>query len=155
MDTFKTIMKEQIIEILDIDNVIDAYFKKMDEKHKEELDEDGTYADSSAGTGNVPFDDGASGWYAQSVFKFAPAWRAGIRYTQLQAPDAPAGLAGSALDSSGHDPYAVSIMGDWTNSEFGRLRLQFSREELAEGRDDNQLYLQYIMSIGAHGAHPF
>lgn len=118
-------------------------------------DEDGTYADSSAGTGNVPFDDGASGWYAQSVFKFAPAWRAGIRYTHLQAPDAPAGLAGSALDSSGHDPYAVSIMGDWTNSEFGRLRLQFSREELAEGRDDNQLYLQYIMSIGAHGAHPF
>ena len=45
MDTFKTIMKEQIIEILDIDNVIDACFKKMDEKHKEELDEDGTYAD--------------------------------------------------------------------------------------------------------------
>ena len=118
-------------------------------------DEDGTYADSSAGTGNVPFDDGASGWYAQSVFKFAPAWRAGIRYTQLEAPDTPAGLVGSALDSAGHDPYAVSIMGDWTNSEFGRVRVQFSREELAEGQGDNQLYLQYIMSIGAHGAHPF
>ena len=44
MDTFKTIMKEQIIEILDIDNVIDACFKKMDEKHKEELDADGAYA---------------------------------------------------------------------------------------------------------------
>jgi hypothetical protein len=118
-------------------------------------DEDGTYADSSAGTGNVAFDDGSSGWYAQSVFKFSPAWRAGLRYTQLDAADAPAGLVGSALDSSGHNPHAMSIMGDWTNSEFGRIRLQFSREELAEGRKDNQTYLQYVMSIGAHGAHPF
>jgi hypothetical protein len=49
----------------------------------------------------------------------------------------------------------MSIMGDWTNSEFGRIRLQFSREELAEGRKDNQTSLQYVMSIGAHGAHPF
>lgn len=118
-------------------------------------DEDGTYNDSAAGTGNVAFNDDSFGWYGQAVYKFSPAWRVGARYTQLYPADVPAGLAGSALDAAGHDPYAVSVMADWTSSEFGRIRLQYSHEELSDGRDDNQFYLQYVMSIGAHGAHSF
>jgi hypothetical protein len=117
--------------------------------------EDGTYNDTTAGTGAVAFDEGSSGWYAQSVYKFAPNWRVGARYARMQAPDIPAGLVGSAIDGAGHDPSNISIMGDWTNSEFGRLRLQYSREELSSGSKDNQFYLQYIMSLGAHGAHAF
>ena len=50
---------------------------------------------------------------------------------------------------------AMTVMGDWTNSEFSRLRLQYNYEELAAGQSDHQLVLQYLMSIGAHGAHPF
>jgi hypothetical protein len=73
----------------------------------------------------------------------------------MNAPGVPAGLVGSALDSAGHDPDTISIMGDWTNSEFGRLRLQYNREELSSGTDDNQFVLQYIMSFGAHGAHAY
>jgi hypothetical protein len=117
--------------------------------------EDGTYNDATAGTGSVAFDEGSSGWYAQSVYKFAPNWRVGARYARMQAPDIPVGLVGSAIDGAGHDPSSISIMGDWTNSEFGRLRLQYSREELSSGSKDNQFYLQYIMSLGAHGAHAF
>ncbi|NKB19202.1 MAG: hypothetical protein GKS01_01540 [Alphaproteobacteria bacterium] len=118
-------------------------------------DEDGTYNDTGAGTGNVNFDDSSQGWYAQAVYKFAPSWRLGARYSQLLAADTPAGLVGSALDSAGHDPSAISVMGDWTNSEFGRIRLQYNREELSDGKKDNQFLVQYIMSIGAHGAHAF
>ena len=44
---------------------------------------------------------------------------------------------------------------DWTNSEFSRVRLQYNREELAQGQDDDQIMLQYIMSLGAHGAHKY
>jgi hypothetical protein len=44
---------------------------------------------------------------------------------------------------------------DWTNSEFSRIRLQYNRAELARGQDDDQFMLQYIMSIGAHGAHKY
>ncbi len=117
--------------------------------------EDGTYNDTGAGTGAVNFDDGSQGWYAQAVYKFAPAWRVGARYSQLLAADTPAGLAESALDSAGHDPYTMSVMADWTNSEFGRIRVQYNREELSDGRDDNQFILQYVMSIGAHAAHAF
>jgi hypothetical protein len=45
-------------------------------------------------------------------------------------------------------------MMDWSNSEFSRLRLQFARSESALD-DGNQWGLQYIHSIGAHGAHAF
>lgn len=118
-------------------------------------DEDGTYEDTDAGTGVVDYDDGQSGWYAQGVYKFHPQWRVGARYSQLYAGDVPAGLVGSALDDGGHDPWAASAMVDWTNSEFSRARIQFNREELAEGQKDNQIILQYIMSLGAHGAHAY
>jgi hypothetical protein len=118
-------------------------------------DEDGNYTDTSAGTGRVAYDEGSDGWYVQGVYKFAPAWRVGGRYSQLLPGDAPAGLAGSALDAGGHDPYTVSVMGDWISSEFGRIRLQYNREKLAAGSADNQFFLQYLVSIGAHGAHAF
>ena len=44
---------------------------------------------------------------------------------------------------------------DWSNSEFSRLRLQVARDRAMMGVTDNQVTLQYIMSIGAHGAHNF
>jgi len=117
--------------------------------------ENGTYNDTDAGTGPIAYDDNQSGWYAQSVYKFMPQWRAGLRYSALSSGGVPAGLAGSALDDNGHDPWAASGMVDWSNSEFSRVRLQYNREELSENHNDNQVILQYIMSIGAHGAHPF
>ena len=46
-------------------------------------------------------------------------------------------------------------MTDWTNSEFSRVRWQINQDKLASGSTDNQFTLQYIISIGAHGAHKF
>ncbi len=120
-------------------------------------DENGTYEyeDVNAGTGAVGFNDHQSGWYAQGVYKFAPEWRVGARYSRLNAADTPDALAGSELDSDGHDPWNTTLMADWSNSEFSRVRLQYGYEEAAKGQDDNQVMLQYIMSIGAHPAHKF
>lgn len=117
--------------------------------------EDGNYDDTDAGTGPIAYDKNQSGWYAQGVYKFHPQWRAGARYSALASEDIPAGLSGSALDGGDHDPWAVSGMIDWSNSEFSRLRFQYNREELTDSQKDDQFILQYIMSIGAHGAHPF
>ena len=117
--------------------------------------EDGTYQDADAGTGRITFDDATRGWYAQGVYKFAPRWRIGARYSRMDTAAAPTGLVGSALDPGGHDPQTISVMGDWTNSEFGRIRLQYNHEELSSGADDDQFILQYVMSIGAHGAHAY
>lgn len=118
-------------------------------------DEDGSYEDTITNTGLVGFDDHASGWYMQGVYKFLPQWRVGTRYSRLNASDTPFGLTGSVLDSGGHDPEAYAAMLDWTNSEFSRVRLQYNYENLAAGQDDNQFLLQYIMSLGAHAAHSY
>lgn len=118
-------------------------------------DEDGTYEDTDAGTGAIAYDDAQSGWYAQSVYKFHPQWRAGARFSQLYAGDVPTGLVGSYLDDEGHNPWEATAMVDWTNSEFSRVRAQFTREEVAKDLEDNQFTLQYIMSLGAHGAHNY
>ena len=66
----------------------------------------------------------SEGWYAQAVYKFLPRWRVGARYSRLSTPD--------DVELS-HDPHTTSAMIDWTNSEFGRIRLQYSRESLARG----------------------
>ena len=87
----------------------------------------------------------ANGWYAQAVYKFLPQWRVGARYARLSPP------SDAELDSN---LSTVSAMLDWTNSEFGRVRLQYNREAFGDVRD-NQLILQYVMSLGAHGAHAF
>ena len=85
------------------------------------------------------------GWYAQAVYKFLPNWRIGSRYTRLSSPD------DAELSD---DPYSLSAMVDWTNSEFGRIRFQYNRESF-NGQDDDQFILQYIMSLGANAAHSF
>jgi len=43
---------------------------------------------------------------------------------------------------------------DWSHSEFSRIRLQAARD-LSAREANNQIGLQYIHSIGAHGAHGF
>ena len=113
--------------------------------------ENGTYVmeeESNDGGHHEEFeaDTTTSGWYAQTIYKFRQSWRVGARYARLSPP-------GSA--EIGHDPYTVGVMTDWTNSEFGRIRLQYNREALSEGERDDQFILQYIMSLGAHPAHTF
>ena len=44
---------------------------------------------------------------------------------------------------------------DWNPSEFSRLRLQYAHDRARPGSADNQWFLQYQMSLGAHGAHGY
>ncbi|MGE0081835.1 MAG: TonB-dependent receptor [Thiohalomonadaceae bacterium] len=111
--------------------------------------------------GNPPeqgrYDGTQSGWYAQAVYQFTPRWRAGLRYDVLDADNDvdDAHVAEHAgLDPEGHTPMRWSVMLDFANSEYSRLRLQYNRDESYEAAD-NQVVLQYTMSLGAHGAHPF
>lgn len=95
------------------------------------------------------------GYYAQAVYQFRPRWRAGLRLDRLEANAVNAALAGTVLDAQGHRPERLSAMVDFSNSEFSRVRLQFSRDRSRPGTTDRQWFIQYITSIGAHGAHTF
>ncbi len=101
-----------------------------------------------------PLDLDQDGWYAQAVYQFMPRWRLGARLEALSSEDPGAMFDGTALALSDSDPSRYSLMADWSNSEFSRLRLQYTRDEAGETHD-NQWGIQYILSIGAHGAHSF
>ncbi|UCH53923.1 MAG: hypothetical protein JSW09_03800 [Pseudomonadota bacterium] len=117
-------------------------------------DEDGTFDPASSGT-PLDYRGSQQGGYVQGVYQFIPRWRVGLRYDRLKADAVDAALAGTVLDSQGHHPTRVSAMIDWSHSEFSRLRLQFNRDESRAETTDNQWYLQYVMSLGAHGAHAY
>lgn len=97
-----------------------------------------------------------SGWYLQGVYQFMPTWRAGLRFDRLASGTPFVGLGLDAFPAlSAYNPKRSSVMVDWSPSEFSRLRLQFARDQARPGAADNQVYLQYIMSLGAHAGHTF
>ena len=105
-----------------------------------------------------------SGWYGQAVYQFMPRWRVGYRYDRLSH-----GTVSNAIVDSGvgltpgdfrllmteHNPTRHTAMVDFSPSEFSRLRLQYAFDRSRAGLEDRQLVLQYIHSLGAHGAHRF
>jgi len=114
--------------------------------------EQGDYSlpDGTAG----PWDSDQAGWYLQAVYQPFPRWRFGARYDRLSADDPGAFWLDTPLYPPGSDPSRYSLMADWSNSEFSRLRFQYNYDS-AGAETDNQFGLQYIFSIGAHGAHSF
>ena len=105
-----------------------------------------------------------SGLYGQAVWQFVPRWRIGYRYDRLshgsvsnEIVDSGAGPAAAdfPLLMTAHDPTRHTAMLDWSPSEFSRLRLQLARDKSRADATDNQVLLQYIVSLGAHGAHRF
>ncbi|MDB5949467.1 MAG: hypothetical protein JWR65_1322 [Massilia sp.] len=102
------------------------------------------------------FDSIQSGWYLQGVYQFVPNWRAGLRYDKLLSGTPSIGLAADAFPLlSAYSPSRSSLMFDYSPSEFSRLRLQLARDQSRPGVTDNQVFLQYIMSLGTHAAHAF
>jgi hypothetical protein len=101
----------------------------------------------------INYDGRQNGFYVQSVYQFMPQWRVGARYDQVSA-NAQDNFADTVLDNRGATPKRYSLMGDYSTSEFGRFRLQYNRDQ-SRPSHDNQFILQYTVSLGAHGAHPF
>lgn len=114
--------------------------------------EDGLY--DIPGVAPLAYDADQRGWYAQAVYQPFPRWRVGARIDGLSADDPGPLFAGTLLAAPEDDPRRYTLMLDWSNSEFSRLRFQYARDE-AGFDDESHWGLQYILSIGAHGAHSF
>jgi hypothetical protein len=116
----------------------------------------GLDAAANAGNSAIYTNAHATGWYLQTVYKLAPQWRVGVRYSELSPAAVPTALkTNEVLDANGHNPRSTSAMLDWTNSEFSRIRFQYNHNVLANNQSDDQFIVQYVMSIGAHGAHKY
>lgn len=148
-------------------NGTDTNFKLQGEYFRRSEDGNLTYntaanAAASRGTSSGTLNTAQSGWYAQGVYQFMPMWRAGYRYDRLDSGSVRLGLVDSgALTAADFPIYASykptrnTLMFDFNPSEFSRLRLQFASDRSRLGATDKQLFLQYTVSLGAHGAHSF
>jgi hypothetical protein len=142
-------------------------FKLQGEYFQFKQDGSLTYDDSGGsavfGTVTGPFSTDQSGWYAQGVWQFTPRWRVGYRYDQLSHGTVTNGIVNNGLGPAAadfpvladHSPSRNTVMIDWSPSEFSRLRVQYAADKSRIGVTDNQIIVQYILSLGAHGAHKF
>ena len=92
-----------------------------------------------------------------------PRWRVGYRYDTLHHGTVNNGIVNNGLgpDCRGfsaarsYDPSRNTVMLDYSPTEFSRLRLQVAQDKSRQGATDNQIILQYLHSLGPHGAHKF
>jgi hypothetical protein len=116
------------------------------------------------GTLSGDYESRQSGWYAQAVYEFVPRWRAGARLDRLSRGRVSTGIVDAGLGPTAadfpllleeHDPRRTTLMVDWSPTEFSRLRFQWATDRPAAGVRDRQALIQYIHTLGAHGAHRF
>lgn len=138
-------------------NAIDTNFKVQAEYFWRRERGDLTYdADGSLGlTQTAPYASVQAGGYLQGVWQFMPTWRVGARYDRLNPGNPDYGANDPFLATPGFHPQRYTFMVDWTPSEFSRFRLQYARSDLRPDVTDNEWFLQYILTLGAHGAHKF
>ena len=119
-------------------------------------DQKGNFRDSSvpgATTVNT-LERAQDGLYVQGIYQLY-RWRLGARYDLLDLFKKDYILSGNQTDF-GSKPWRISGMLEFNPTEFSRLRLQYNHDMSARnGRTNDEMILQLLFAIGAHGAHPF
>lgn len=94
------------------------------------------------------------GWYIQTLYQLG-RWRFGARYDILSIFTDKYDLSGRKI-YWGSRPYRLTGALEFNPTEFSRIRLQYNYGR-SERNDklNNEILLQIILAIGAHGAHPF
>ncbi len=96
-----------------------------------------------------------SGWYMQGVYQFMPNWRLGLRTERLNPGTPDSGLNTAGFTTDAYQPRKNTVMLDFSPSEFSRVRLQLANDRSQQGVADKQVFLQYQISLGAHGGHRY
>jgi hypothetical protein len=91
-----------------------------------------------------PSEQRAFGMYAAADYQLGRRWFVGGRYDRSDRSQ-----FANLTDKGG------SVVLTYWPSEFSQIRGQYEFTNYAEGRNSNQLLLQLIFSLGAHGAHSF
>ncbi|MGE5452553.1 MAG: hypothetical protein ACM3VZ_12020 [Acidobacteriota bacterium] len=135
-------------------NAIQTNFKLQGEYFRRTEKGDATRDWGGASPVTDRYRSAQTGWYVQGVYQFMPRWRVGLRHDQLDSGHTQAGLNTALADASAK-PQRNSVMVDWSLSEFSRIRVQLNDDRARVDQRDRQLFVQYQMSLGAHGAHSY
>ena len=99
--------------------------------------------------------DTTDGLYAQALYGFAPKWTAGLRYDVLGLTNQSSGVVNESFGAS--DRWTLDLT--WNLSEFSRFRAQYAYNDIltepGQRERFNAFYLQFLVSMGSHGAHGF
>jgi outer membrane receptor protein involved in Fe transport len=97
----------------------------------------------------------SDGLYVQSWYGIAPRWQVGVRYDVFGITNKVSG--GESEDFGSSDRWTAALT--WTPTEYSRLRLQYARNDILTEPGHREkfdtLWLQFLVSLGAHGAHKF
>lgn len=96
------------------------------------------------------------GYYVQAGYGFLPRWRLGLRMEEVGLKNKTTNPDGTREDFDASRRMTAMI--DFTPTEFSRIRLQGNHGKYRVGsawEKVSQMYLQWMVSIGAHGAHSF
>ncbi len=95
------------------------------------------------------------GLYAQAIYGFAPKWTTGLRYDVLGLTNEVSGGKNDSFGSSDRWTFDVT----WNLTEFSRLRAQYAHNDILQAPGERErfdaFYLQFLVSMGSHGAHAF
>ncbi len=91
-----------------------------------------------------PSEQKSFGFYTSGDYQLGRRWFTGVRYDWSDRSQ----LANLT------DKGVAATLTYWP-SEFSQIRGQYRFTHYAENRDSNELLMQLIFSLGAHGAHPF
>lgn len=86
----------------------------------------------------------AFGYFGSLEYQLSRRWFTGARYDWSER----------ARDARQHDSGGSLVLTFWP-SEFNQIRAQLRRTNYAEGQTANEVLMQVLFTIGAHGAHPF
>lgn len=92
----------------------------------------------------MPFEQRAFGMYASGEYQFKRRWFLGGRYD----------WSDRSREADLTDKGGSVILTYWP-SEFSQIRGQYRFTDYAGDHKTNELLLQVLFSLGAHGAHPF
>jgi len=92
----------------------------------------------------LPAAQRAFGFYSAADYRVNRRWTVGGRYDRSDR----------ARDANLADSGFSAVVTYWP-SEFSQVRTQYRFGRFAEGKDTNELKVQLLFSLGAHGAHPF
>lgn len=96
------------------------------------------------------------GFYLQGLYGFAPRWQVGLRYDVVGLTNKLE--SGGSLLREWDDSSRWTAALTWTPTEYSRFRLQYAKADISidgASNDFDYVYLQYILSLGSHGAHKF
>jgi len=97
------------------------------------------------------------GWYLQGWYGIAPRWQLGLRYDVLGLTNEAEGVGGNQ-DFDESDRWTLGLT--YRPSEFSLVRFNAATADIVTNEDGDTegfdyFYLQYILSLGTHGAHKF